>query len=240
MTPTRVFIPFLALLLLDLPLSATNANVVGPEVKAERWQVEGRVGWDEGADGRGTYRQRAHLDYGLSEAWGVRIVWKQLKREGKDLATASADFELKYQLFEDGEDGSDGGAKLVYSLADADSGADQLSLFWLQEFIFERFTFRYNLAAAHEVGEASRSGVKAQARWQVLMPLHGRHRLGVEMFNNFGNLRQLSGFDDQSHRAGPVLKGRVADPLTYQVGLLFGLSEAAPDLGVKGFLIYSF
>lgn len=243
MTPNRALLPYLVSLLLHLPSSAlfaTNANVVGPEVKAERWQFEGRAGWDEGADGRGTFRQRVHLDYGLSEAWGVRVVWKQLKREGGELATTSTDFELKYQLFEDGEDGFDGAAKLVYSLADGDSGADQLSLFWLQEFVFDGIAFRSNLAVGHETGEASRSGVKAQARWQVMVPLHERHRFGIEMFNNFGNLRHLSGFDDQFHRAGPVLKGRFADNLTYQTGLLFGLSEAAPDLGIKGFLIYSF
>ena len=241
MTSTRVFIPFVALLLLlDLPSSATTANVVGPEVKAERWQFEGRAGWNEGADGRGIYRQRFHLDYGVTGAWGARVVLKQLKREGGDLATASTDFELKYQLFEDGEAGFDGAVKLVYSFADGGASPDQVSLFWLQEFVFDGIAFRYNLAAAHETGASSTSGVKAQARWQVMVPLHERHRLGIEMFNNFGNLRQLSGFDDQSHRAGPVLKGRFADNLTYQTGLLFGLSESAPDFGVKGFLIYSF
>jgi hypothetical protein len=63
-------------------------------------------------------------------------------------------------------------------------------------------------------------------------------RLGVEMFNGFGNLRTIRGWETGTHRAGPVLLGHVTERLSYQTGILTGLSDNTPDMGAKLWFTY--
>ena len=63
---------------------------------------------------------------------------------------------------------------------------------------------------------------------------------GVEMFNNFTNIRTVDGFDEMIHRAGPVMTGMITEGTGFQTGILAGLTENAPDLAAKFWLSYEF
>ena len=47
-------------------------------------------------------------------------------------------------------------------------------------------------------------------------------------------------FDEQSHRIGPVAYGEIGHGVHYQTGVLFGVSDEAPDAELKAVLEYEF
>jgi hypothetical protein len=53
----------------------------------------------------------------------------------------------------------------------------------------------------------------------------------IEMYNEFGNFD--GDFDDQEHFIGPVAYGKFENGFGYNVGVVFGVTEAAPDAMIK-------
>ena len=60
------------------------------------------------------------------------------------------------------------------------------------------------------------------------------------MFNKFGNLRFLSGYNNQNHRVGTLIKGKLNDKISFKFGPQFGISENSTDYGFGMFLGYKF
>ncbi|MCI5049148.1 MAG: hypothetical protein MRY32_02280, partial [Rickettsiales bacterium] len=60
--------------------------------------------------------------------------------------------------------------------------------------------------------------------------------IGVEMFNDFGRLRDLSGYDNQDHQFGPVIKGSFTDKVYFQAGYRAGISQNGTDHLAKFFI----
>ena len=88
----------------------------------------------------------------------------------------------------------------------------------------------------HEVGEDSESGLNAEWRMQATYAVTDDTRVGLESFNDFGRLADLSGYSDQSHTIGPVVKGKLPNGFFYETGYRAGISDAAPDHLVKFFI----
>ncbi len=214
---------------------ATNSNVSGPDVR-EGVAVEWRMGSEYDEDSPDRYQQRLHINYGLSETFDLRLITKQEQREGGHLEYRATDAEIKWQLFEDETDGFDGSVKLAYSMADGDDGADSARLFWLYQISRYGFTFRHNSLLGTQLGSDAEHTPTAEMRWQAMANIWQHHSLGMEMFNNLGAVDDWAGYNAQGHRIGPVLKGKLSEDVSYQTGLLFGISDDAPDIGLKFFI----
>ena len=221
---------------------ATTSNVSSPVISTGSQSLETRLAfqWDDAASQDRRLRSRIHTDYGFNDWYGIRLIANQDKRDGDNLEHDSVTFENKFQLFELERDGWAGGFRLIYDRADGANKPDSVELRLLALLPVGRWEFRHNLGLTHDIGAESDSGLQPQTRWQATYKLESGERIGLEMFNRFGNLRRQSGFDAQSHQLGPVLKGRIADGLSYQTGMVFGLSEDAPDASAKLFLIKTF
>lgn len=219
---------------------ATNSNVSGPSVGAGVADIEFRGGIEFDENNADHYRQRLHLDYGLNDTLALRIITRQEQREGGHLEYRATDVEARMQLFEDEAWGFDGGFKVAYSKADGDDGPDELTLYWLYEIKRYGFSFRQNALVGTQFGEEADQTPTAELRWQALANIWENHSLGLEMFNDFGPVNEWTGYNEQGHRIGPVLKGKLAQGVNYQTGMLFGISDDAPDIGIKFFIGTSF
>lgn len=60
------------------------------------------------------------------------------------------------------------------------------------------------------------------------------------MFNSYGRTPSFGSFQQQKHQIGPAFIGRFTNGLSYNLGMLFGVSEAASDLDLRVFLSKSF
>jgi hypothetical protein len=125
-------------------------------------------------------------------------------------------------------------------MADGDDGADSLDLYWLYQITRHDFTYRHNSVIGTEFGEDAEHTPNLELRWQVLANIWEHHSLGLEMFNHLGVIDEWAGFDAQGHRMGPVVSGKLSERLSYQTGVQFGLSDDAPDIGIKFFIGTSF
>jgi len=97
-----------------------------------------------------------------------------------------------------------------------------------------------NQIFGHDVGEESDDGITAQLRFQAVRSISDTHSLGLESIHAFGNLTTLSGYDNQSHEIGPVLKGKLGNGFAYETGYRAGISDGAADHNVKFFLSKTF
>lgn len=232
-----IFIAACAMSLLYAPLAqATNANVSGPSVGAGVFDIEFRSGMEYDEDSADRYQQRLHLDYGLNNSLALRIITKQEQREGGHLEYRATDVEARYQIFEDEDWGFDGGFKFVYSMADGDDGPDQLELTWLYEITRHDFTYRQNTVVGTERGDNAEHTPSLELGWQALANLWEHHSIGLELYNQLGVVDEWAGYNAQGHRIGPVLKGKLVQGVNYQTGVLFGISDDAPDIGIKFFI----
>ena len=59
---------------------------------------------------------------------------------------------------------------------------------------------------------------------------------GIEIYSEFGDFD--NDFDEQGHSIGPVAYGKLFDNIGYDTGVLFGVSDAAPDVELKAVLEY--
>ena len=104
----------------------------------------------------------------------------------------------------------------------------------------ENYEVRMNQLFSHDVGEDAGDGIGAELRFQVTRAFSDTHKLGIESFNDFGNLTQLSGYSSQEHEIGPVLKGKIGHGYAYETGYRAGISESAADHNFKFFISKSF
>ena len=54
----------------------------------------------------------------------------------------------------------------------------------------------------------------------------------------FGELNEHHTYNELEHQVGPVFYGRLAKNVKYDIGYLFGLTDAAPDGMLKWILEY--
>lgn len=206
--------------------------------------VEFRTGYSSDTNARndeGRFQTRQLYDHGFTDWYAVRFTAMQDDRGLNEYEHEAFMLDNRVQVFERADHGFDGGFRVTYMMRDGDKKPDIAEMRWINHIPFgDNYEFRHHVIVQHQAGPDSRSGVMPELRWQVTRPTIGKHRAGVEMFNEFGNLRDQRGFKQQIHDAGLVLTGPVYNALRYHAGYRHGLSENAPDHSVKFFLGYDF
>lgn len=235
----------LAFCLLAFPVLANPIKTVGTAVVNKGVQtVEFRTGY--GSDNKspandGRLQLRQMYDYGVTDMLALRLTMIQDDRGLHDLEHDTAMFDARLQFFERVKHGFDGGLRLNYQLRDGDKKPDIAEVRWINHFYFgQGYEFRHHVILQHQTGEDSRHGLMPELRWQVTAPTVGRHRAGVEMFNEFRNPRDNHKFSEQFHDAGVVFTGPLYKAARYQAGYRHGISDASPDHAFKFFVGYDF
>lgn len=189
----------------------------------------------------GRFQTRQLVDHGFNDWYALRLTAIQDNRGIGEYEHDIAMVDNRIQIFERAKHGFDGGFRLTYMLRDGDKKPDIAEARWINHIPFwDTYEFRHHVIVQHQVGPDSRSGIMPELRWQVTRPLVDKHRVGVEMFNEFGNLRDDYTYDQQSHDAGFLLTGPLIGKTRYHAGYRHGLSENAPDHAVKFFVGYDF
>lgn len=235
----------LALVLPALPALAQAASPLGnvgtARVDKGARSVEFRAGYTADGERRGVderLQMRQHLDLGLTDWYALRLVSAQDKRQGDGVEHGSITIENRLQLIERREHGFDAGLRLSYVHRDGDKTPHEVDMRLMGMGPLGaagNWEWRHNTVLEHDIGENSRSGMMLELRSQLTRkmdpPLRwlSKLRAGMELFNDFGRLNALSGYHDQDHQFGPVLKAGLGDGVYIQTGYRAGLSDAAPD-----------
>jgi hypothetical protein len=227
------------LVLAPAPAQATK-TITSPSVEKGELEVEWKGGYDVDDDSAvdGGWKQKAGVGYGLTDYWFMELALEAEKNgSGGDADFTAIEWENKFQLTNPGEYWADLGAvvELVHSLED--DGADKAEVKLLASKDTGKFTHKANVIAEREFGD------HAGDETEFALNVGSRYRYstafepGIEMYNEFGSLSDGSGWDDDKHRIGPAAYGKIGN-VKYDVGYLFGISEAAPDGLLKVVLEY--
>lgn len=221
-------------------------NVGTAKADKGAFSTEFRTGFtfdDSGSSNDERFRLRQHIDYGFSDWYAARIVIEQDKQQSADFDFRSVTFENRFQFFESDTHGWDGGVRVNYGVSAGGGQSDEIDIRFIANVpIGENWEWRHNTVLEYELGGNADDGLNLELRNQLtkvvgnFIPGTNKTRVGIEMFNDFGNLRDDAGFSAQDHQIGPVMKAYFPKGVYIQAGYRAGLSDDAPDHLLKFFV----
>ncbi len=227
-----------------LPTQSAQAGkkVYTPYVEMGELELESRTEYnvDDDSDVDGAWEQSIGLGYGVNEFWFTEVYgeWEKEGDSGADVEFTNIEWENRFQLTQPGEYFLDFGVltELKFNMQD---GANKAELKGLVAKDTGDFSHAANIIVEREFGEDSSDDTEAGFAWSTKYRYMPEFEPGIEMYNDFGEINDSSDFDDEKHRLGPVAYGKIGQ-FGYDVGYLFGLSDAAPDGTLKVNLEYEF
>lgn len=225
-------------------LSSENAwatkKVYSPHVVKGELELEtrGQVDFDHRESMDGAQKHKVAIGYGLTDWWFSEVYgeWEKDPESGEGLEYEATDLENHFQLSEPGAWWIDTGLYFEYEFAAKNEHADKIEGKLLLEKQFGDFVHTVNLILEKEVNGGD--GVE-EADLEGGFAWNGRYRWqpwlepGLEWHSDLGELAHTGSFDDQKHQLGPVIYGKIAHHVKYDIGYLFGVSDAAPDGEIK-------
>lgn len=229
-----------------LPLNGyaqTISAVGGANITKGSVQAEFRAGFqvdDESDSQDQRLRTRQHINIGTTDHHALRFVVFQDNRQGDNHEHEALRLENHFQFLDKANHGLDLGLRINYTHADGDKTPHDIDARIVAEIPLNNdWELRFNSIVAHDIGPNSNSGLQYEWRTQVTKGLENGLRIGVDMFNDFGNLREVSGYSEQDHIIGPVVKGRFGQ-YSFEAGFRSGISRGALDQQGRFFLTRSF
>lgn len=228
---------------------AETFSVFSPKVEEGEVSMEFRYarvmeGEDDEVDGSAA---AVALEWGFAEKWRLELVGEYEHEKDESWEFEGVELELVRNLTEQGEDGANISSALVVALTrPRESDAPDVIEygFYLEKGFGESESgesedARYatnvlaNLKFSNQFGDNAETGVEFEYGLQVKWALGEEFAAGIEMFGELGKLTDAESFNDQEHLAGPVLFGELelgeGTEIGYEIGYLFGLSDAAAD-----------
>lgn len=101
---------------------------------------------------------------------------------------------------------------------------------------WDRLSVAFNPFFEQTFGRNRVKGIALSYGWQAKYELQQGLAVGIEGFGTVENIAEAPRFADQEHRIGPVLFTEIALgdlKLTPDIGVLFGLTPATPDVTIK-------
>ena len=101
---------------------------------------------------------------------------------------------------------------------------------------WDALTLAFNPFLEQTFGRNRAEGIALSYGWQAKYDVRQGLAIGIEGFGLIDNLADAAGFADQEHRIGPVVYAEISLwglKLTPDIGVLFGLTPATPDLTFK-------
>lgn len=206
--------------------SGVHGPTVNPDDKSFMYRIAYSPGEDEGPD---RYAHRLHYQ----EAYNDRIRWRvisQFRDRGGDQS-----FELDYIRAEllwhfrpKQNDNWDSGVRFDIRSRKG-SRPELFAINWTNQWqLSPKWRLRGIVIGGWNFGGTAVGGTTLETRSSLSYKLDNGHRVGVEMFNEFGRISDMGSFNDQDHAIGPVVSGKLGG-LGYQLGYLAGVSNGASD-----------
>ncbi len=209
----------------SLPLEATTSSVFGPSVSAGERAAEYRLSYSPEEE---RFDHRLHYQQALSDRVRSRLIAAQARRGSGDLELRYFRLETQWQ-YRRSTEGWNAALRGELQLAEGDDGPHRLRLAWTCARDLGPWQQRVNLLAGREFGSDPASGVSLELRAQITRRTNAGHRVGLSLFSDFNTTADLGSFDEQAHELGPIYKASLGSDWGLTAGMLFGLSDGAPD-----------
>ncbi len=206
------------------------------------FEARGQYDIDERASKDNAQKHKYAVGYGVSDRWFTEV-YGEVERTKNDndedlnFKFTALSWENRFQLTEQGQLPVDIGLYLEYEASFEDKHSDKLEAKLLLEKSLINFTHTLNLALEQQVGRHPGEDLAGGLAWSSKYRLKEWFQPGVEWHSDFGEINQVVAYNDQKHQAGPAFYGKIGS-VKYDVGYLFGASDAAPKGEIKWILEY--
>jgi hypothetical protein len=225
--------------LIPFPANATK-TVTSPTVEKGKLGLEWKGGYDIDDDDAvdGGWQQKTNINYGVTSFWATEAEanFRKTGASNADTETTSIAWKNKFQFLKQDENWLDGGVRVTTDFSTR-GRADNLEVKLLLGKDVGKFRHTTNLIVEREFGEDSTDDKGVGFSWNSRYRWKPEFEPGIEIYSDFGPLNDGSSFDEESHQIGPVAYGKIGS-FKYDVGYLFGVSDAAQDGQIKAILKY--
>lgn len=233
---TAIFI-FLTGLFLGTPQEAwATKKVYSPIVEKGELELEWRGGidFDERKDKDNKQKQKYAVGYGVTDRWFTEIYGEIEKNAGQEeFDFTTIEWENILQLFEQGQYWVDAGLYLAYETTVRDQDPEKLEAKILLEKSLPHFTHTANFIFEKEMGDGNEADLEGGFAWSSRYRWKEYLEPGIEFHAYFGELKESNSYQNQKHQLGPVIYGKLFNHVKYDIGYLYGITDAAPEGALK-------
>ena len=220
---------------------ADDFKVYSPRVEKGEFAAEANLNYsfDHREEQDGYFSQVVGGEYGVNDWWQTELAGEFEKENGDNNKLNNIKWENIIAPWKPGENFVDAGfyAELEKSTHSEDPNNFEAKL--LLEKNIDRFVNTANLKLEHEFGNNAEDKWGSGLAWRTKYRYAESFEPGFEYHADFGRFDDGQSFNDQEHLLGPVAEGKFGK-VKYDAGVLFGVSDSAPDTTVKLNLEYEF
>lgn len=234
---------FAAVITASLYPSVANAHgvstIYSPYVHAGEAAVEvkGSYKINEEDSNEDSFASEMTVGYGLTHFWQMEAGAELESNDEDDTRFTALVWENKFQLAPEGALFLDPGIKIEYAKS-VTGEADQILARLLLARHMGKFSNLSNINFGRELGESSSDDWEYGFSYGLSYNHSETFSYGLEWHSDFGDFE--GDYSEQGHRAGPAVYGQLAEGMPFEAGVLFGVSEHAPDAELKAVVEYEF
>lgn len=221
------------------PAEASH-KVYSPYVDEGEVELEMRTHttFDSDASKNSNEKMKFEAGYGVTSYWSTAIVAEVADDASHQHRYQATAWENIFQLTEPGEYWVDVGAYLEYEVGQQAGSNDEIEGKLLLEKMVGRYVHTVNLILNRELGSNAANATNFEYAWRTKYLLSKAIEPGIEIYGVMGELGHSLPASQQDHRIGPVISGELPvhqrkGKWKYELGYLFGVSDAAPNGTLK-------
>lgn len=227
-------------------LSAANAHaddyqIDSPQVDEGEFSAQANLNYsaDNNKNLDHYFSQVYGVGYGVTNFWETELIGEVEKSSTMSTQLTTLRWENIIAPFKPGEYWLDAGLRLEFDKSVQNNMPNNIETTLLLEKRFGDFINTANLSLSRNFGPNSISGVDSGFAWRTKYHVNNMFEPGIEYYSNLGKLNRDDDFNRQDNVVGPVILGHFGE-VTYDTGVLFGVSPGAHDVTVKLNLEYAF
>lgn len=210
-------------------IAQSVAGVFGPVVNEGHKSAQMRLGFDPDSEKLAT---RVRYQQALNDDLMWRTTLQTRDTEDSDLDLNFVQAELFWQLPNVSENWATGFR--FDGRVRADDRPNAINVHWMNQFaLSDKLSMRAIVLTSTDVGTDAQDGTSVGTRTSLTYKKDSGINLGVEFHNSYGNSEHFGSFNNQNHQLGVFGSVPVADKWSIYSGVLFGVSDSAPDTNLK-------
>jgi hypothetical protein len=232
MKSNAVLIAALGLLCLQAAHAGPADYVYTPTVEPGEREIDFKAGTQD-SDPRKSAAMLG-VGYGANDWWFTEVYVKVAKEGGDSVKYDAFEWENKFQLTETGKYPVDVGLITEIEVPrEREEEGIELKIGPLFQTEFGKLQLNANVLFEGHVDAEESSETEMGYQWQAKYRWKPALEYGLQGFGEMGPWDDWQPSDDQSHKAGPAVFGKLAAGdhqfVKYNAAWLFGMSDGAPD-----------
>jgi hypothetical protein len=179
-----------------------------PEVEKGNTEIEDHSAVLTGTNSTEDFRQSHEIEatYGLTDRWEFIVEGLLQQPLHGGLQGTEVETGAQFEMIKQHGDGVDLAFRTEYVAVLENDEADEILFGPIIKYVKGRASTTFDAFFTGQIGDqADTRGLGFQYNWQAKYELNSRVGLGVEAFGEIEDLANAGSFNDQPHRAGPVI-----------------------------------